>query len=186
MRVQGSVGYVYIIKSSDGYCKVGKALSPEGRLRTLQSGSAHRLHLYHKIETDSYDKCELFFHHILRHYRMQGEWFDLPEYLVEKIRGIASLNLSDMTRDREEAMCGWLPPDKNPRAVSEQKKRQEAEERLKREHQARVEAQRREAQARARDPRYDEKKARAEKKAREDEQIRQHIETLLRNQHPHS
>lgn len=171
MQTQGSAGYVYIIKSGDGYCKVGKALSPEGRLRVLQSGSAHRLHLYHKIETDHYDKCELFFHHILRHYRMQGEWFDLPEYLAEKIRGIASLNLSDMTRECEETMCGWLPPDKNPRTVSEQKKRLEAEERLRRGHQVRAEAQRREAQARAEDPRYDEKKASIEKKVREKEQF---------------
>lgn len=181
MQTQGSVGYVYFIISGDGYCKIGRAVNPENRLRELQMGNAQRLHLSHKIETDNCEKFEAFFHHILRHYRTQGEWFDLPGYLLEKMRSIASLDLGDMTKEREVTICGWLPRDKNPHTVLEQKKRLEAEERRKREVQARAERQRREDQARAEDPRYDEKKARAEKKARENEQMRQLMKTLAEN-----
>jgi len=175
MATQRGVGYVYIIKSSGGYCKVGKSHDPEGRLLALQSGNAYTLHLSHKIESDDYGECETFFHDILRHYRLRpnSEWFDLPEYLVDLIQGIPSLNLSEMTDYRRQTICAWLPRDKDPRTVEEQKERQAAEERL-----------RRGGQVRAADPRNAEKKTRAEKKARENEQIRRLMETLGRDQRP--
>jgi len=108
MATQRGVGYVYIIKSSGGYCKVGKSHDPEGRLLALQSGNAYTLHLSHKIESDDYGECETFFHDILRHYRLRpnSEWFDLPEYLVDLIQGIPSLNLSEMTVDERVGGVG--------------------------------------------------------------------------------
>ena len=113
------IGHVYFITSGDGYCKIGRSTNPASRLSALQSGTAQRLHLHHKIMTDNEAKCETFLHKALRHYRTRGEWFDLPGYILTLIRGIETLNMADMNKDQEETIYSWLPPDKNPRLVEE-------------------------------------------------------------------
>lgn len=118
-RPPAKSGHVYFITSGDGYCKIGRSTNPASRLGALQSGTAQRLHLHHKITTDNEAKCENFLHKALRHYRMRGEWFDLPGYILTLVRKIEALNMTDMNKAQEEVIYSWLPPDKNPRLVQE-------------------------------------------------------------------
>jgi hypothetical protein len=85
---------VYLIASEDsGLIKIGSAANPVTRLRSLQTGSAERLHLVCTLEGSRVEEAEL--HRRFAHLRVRGEWFrpdpvlaaicDVPE-LVSRVR----------------------------------------------------------------------------------------------------
>jgi hypothetical protein len=82
-----SAGYVYVIGPESGPYKIGKAASPEDRLRSLEIGSPVPLRLHFKVESERPVAAEAALHHRYRDRRLRGEWFDFrPEELAEVFR----------------------------------------------------------------------------------------------------
>jgi len=73
--------HLYFIQSNEGCIKIGRSIDPSERLKTLQTGNAHKLRLLLVLEGKGY--MEFILHEKLRRYRLTGEWFRLD--------GLASL-----------------------------------------------------------------------------------------------
>lgn len=74
-------GFVYIITNSawPGYCKIGRAFSPESRLNSYQTGCPHRSYkLRYAAYFPNCHAAEELFHDTLADYRAEGEWFRIP------------------------------------------------------------------------------------------------------------
>ncbi|RYD62476.1 MAG: hypothetical protein EOP83_14485 [Verrucomicrobiaceae bacterium] len=74
------ISFIYVISARpEGPCKIGLSLTPEKRLRQLQTGHPERLHLYHTMEVDTPKVAllEKIIHKTIRYKRTHGEWFDL-------------------------------------------------------------------------------------------------------------
>jgi hypothetical protein len=71
--------FVYVITSSAGLNKVGRSNDPELRLKTLQTGSPHHLHIAHTLAVPSgtADQIEHEAHAILEQHRYNLEWFSV-------------------------------------------------------------------------------------------------------------
>jgi hypothetical protein len=77
-RPTDKTDYVYVIRAlRTNLYKIGKTNDPEGRLQSLQTGSAHRLKLLHVIRADNATAAEEELHRLLHGKRMEGEWFRL-------------------------------------------------------------------------------------------------------------
>lgn len=70
---------IYLIKEQDtNYYKIGITSLPiEKRIKQLQTGNAHHITLIDFYET-KYKKVEQFVHGKFMHFKVKGEWFDLP------------------------------------------------------------------------------------------------------------
>lgn len=69
-------GFVYVIVSCDDSCgpvKIGWALDPAARIRTLQTGTPHQLRLINVVPGDR--RAEAAIHAQLADDRVRGEWF---------------------------------------------------------------------------------------------------------------
>lgn len=67
---------IYVIRSEGGPLKIGVAKNPKGRLASLQTASASKLHLSFVTDlTEDATAIESAAHHILRLKRLNGEWF---------------------------------------------------------------------------------------------------------------
>lgn len=72
--------YLYVIAESEkGPTKLGWSVTPQKRLKQLQTGAAGRLTLYHSEEvTQEHARTlERYLHRLNAHHRVGGEWFDL-------------------------------------------------------------------------------------------------------------
>lgn len=75
--------YVYLI--SDGqHIKIGKSQDPHQRVKTLQTGNAKPLRLLSWSPGGT--KEEALLHSEFASFRVRGEWFDLPDPVVESVR----------------------------------------------------------------------------------------------------
>lgn len=70
--------YLYCISTDQGLCKFGYSQDPQGRLRSLQTGSADPLFLVETVavpEAGSARHFERSLHAEFSHLRVRGEWF---------------------------------------------------------------------------------------------------------------
>jgi len=74
---------VYVIEHELGLYKIGIAMKPEQRLRELQVGSAFTLTLRQTENPVDAKRVEEFLHEKLSRYHFRGEWFDLPEQMLD-------------------------------------------------------------------------------------------------------
>lgn len=88
--------------------KVGWAASPEDRLKQLQTGSPHKLHIAWQIDVPRY--AETAAHRELSHFRLDGEWFGvspsaafgaLQEALIYNVKSMEPANLLIMPGAKE-------------------------------------------------------------------------------------
>ncbi|NHF68429.1 GIY-YIG nuclease family protein [Xanthomonas hortorum] len=70
-------GYVYLIKSSTGYCKIGSSRSVSNRLRQLQCANPEPLTLLHQFASANAQQDELSLHARFAEKRVRNEWFAL-------------------------------------------------------------------------------------------------------------
>lgn len=82
MSIRTKPCYVYVIGRQAGanVCKVGISDNPEKRLRSLQSGSPHRLYIQDTLRLDSRADAiavEAKAHEMMSPARMSGEWFSV-------------------------------------------------------------------------------------------------------------
>ena len=87
---KSSKGFVYLIKCNEWY-KIGKAKNVNSRLSGLQTGSPYLLELLHAIHCKDYSRAESYLHNVFADRRGLGEWFELTENDIEKIKAIKTL-----------------------------------------------------------------------------------------------
>lgn len=72
--------YVISARPDTGPCKIGVTLSPEKRVKQLQTGHAEKLQIIHTEPIGDSDRAKAFeklVHRQIAHYRCQGEWFSI-------------------------------------------------------------------------------------------------------------
>ena len=85
-------GFVYIIKSSEGYYKIGKSIDKETRIGTLEVKLPFEIDVEHTIESDDYTLAEKTLHNEYEKKRVRGEWFSLSKKDLMFIKKIKNMN----------------------------------------------------------------------------------------------
>jgi len=80
------VGYVYILRSSSGYYKIGRTKNPDDRLKTFSVKLPFEVEYEHVIATDDMVELEKAFHMLFEKKRVEGEWFDLNAEDIEILK----------------------------------------------------------------------------------------------------
>lgn len=101
MKLQRVTGFVYILKSGDHY-KIGNAIDPVRRLKSLQAAWPEPMEIVHKIESDRYKYIERDLHRRFAGKRVRGEWFALSDEDLAYIRGLnaGGCNPDAATKDK--------------------------------------------------------------------------------------
>lgn len=79
---------MYILKSKDGFFKIGKTSSPASRIKFLNIQLPHPAEVVHVISTDDMSIMEKWLHNRFASKRSNGEWFRLCDEDVEFIKSI--------------------------------------------------------------------------------------------------
>lgn len=79
-------GYVYLIKADNGLVKIGKTKNIEKRWNHFTTKLPYKLELLFYIDTEDMTGLELELHEQYRKYRKRGEWFELTERHINKIK----------------------------------------------------------------------------------------------------
>jgi hypothetical protein len=82
-------GFVYLLKSSEGYYKIGKTKDPKNRMKTFGLKLPMHVEYICLIESDDMGELETMLHIDYQSKRINGEWFDLTPEDVEYIKGLA-------------------------------------------------------------------------------------------------
>lgn len=92
----GVPGYVYLLKASNGYFKIGRAFDVNKRLKGHKRMYPLQIDVLHTVYSMDMVKAE---NHLLKRfeeYKMQGEWFLLEPDHVEWICGLTSEELDQV------------------------------------------------------------------------------------------
>lgn len=81
-------GYVYLMHSENGLHKIGASITPESRLKSLQREFPIQIKLVSYFWANDYMDTEADLHEIFKEFHLGNEWFDLPEWAVDYIKGI--------------------------------------------------------------------------------------------------
>lgn len=108
----------YFIKNAiNSYVKIGKSKNPEKRLIQIQSQCNFlKLELFHTIDGDYETKL----HRCFKHFRKEGEWFDIPQLDKEMIENTVSnykIIKPKHTNDNKEMFFGEEIGDKEMRRL---------------------------------------------------------------------
>ena len=80
-------GHVYFLKNpSNGLIKIGRSSQIETRINQLSIELKQPLELIKKIPKEDTHIAERELHELYADYRVHGEWFDLPESEIQKIK----------------------------------------------------------------------------------------------------
>jgi hypothetical protein len=90
-RREGISGYVYLLKSSSGYWKIGKTVDPDNRLQTFSVKLPFEVEYEHLIPCKDHRAAESGLHRRFDAKRVNGEWFDLSPADVTYIKSISFL-----------------------------------------------------------------------------------------------
>ena len=77
-------GFVYFVKNNFGQIKIGWAVDPIERIKTLQTGSAQPLFLIGCIYGTRKDEGNM--HRMFKAYHINGEWFSYDENILQFIK----------------------------------------------------------------------------------------------------
>lgn len=83
-------GYVYLLKSEDGFYKIGRALNVTDRSNLIGTQMPQKIEVVHTFYSADYCGAEKALHDMFREKRINGEWFKLEPADVEHICGCAS------------------------------------------------------------------------------------------------
>lgn len=87
--VKAKPGYVYLLRSENGYYKIGRTQDPQNRVKTFGIQLPFEVEYECLIKTDAMVKLEKQLHDHFAHKRIKGEWFNLSPDDVEYIKGLA-------------------------------------------------------------------------------------------------
>jgi hypothetical protein len=82
---EGVDGHVYILKSGRHY-KIGKAKDVDKRVTQISPKTPLPVELLHSFPCEDVYGTERHLHKVLERYRTNGEWFELPPEIVERLR----------------------------------------------------------------------------------------------------
>lgn len=85
-----SPGYVYLMRAENGLHKIGASITPESRLKSLQRGFPIQIKLVSYFWANDYMDTEANLHETFKEFHLGNEWFDLPEWAVDYIKGLAN------------------------------------------------------------------------------------------------
>jgi len=77
-------GFVYLIKCNE-FVKIGVAVNAQLRIRDMQIGNPYELVLLKSYPSPVPYEDEENLHCILERYRVRGEWFKLPQDIVDML-----------------------------------------------------------------------------------------------------
>lgn len=72
-------GYIYLLKSENGYYKIGKTIQLDTRIKTIMREYPVYIERVHFFKTSQLTKVESFLHSLFSEFRLQGEWFKLEK-----------------------------------------------------------------------------------------------------------
>jgi hypothetical protein len=81
-------GYVYLVRSGTGHCKIGSSKNVATRIRQLQCANPENLVLLHQFPSVNAKEDELGLHKKFAQKRIRNEWFALTYEDIESICGI--------------------------------------------------------------------------------------------------
>jgi len=86
-------GYVYGIRHEHGFIKVGSSHDPMDRCKQLKTATPYNLYLYTTIEIiGDREQVEQHIHSVYDEHRVSGEWFELPDAVVDALGEIDELH----------------------------------------------------------------------------------------------
>lgn len=77
-------GFIYLLQAGSKF-KIGKTTNIQKRIQYLQTGNAEKIVLLKTLYTQYPSQLEKELHGQYRQYRVGGEWFDLPDFVIEQI-----------------------------------------------------------------------------------------------------
>lgn len=82
------VVYLIVAETVDGYkyTKIGRSKNPEKRLDEIQSHCPHSCRVEHTIKTDDASAVEAVLHRDSASVRLEGEWFDLTDHKLDRLK----------------------------------------------------------------------------------------------------
>lgn len=89
---------VYLIEHPLGFYKIGVARFSDKRVKALQTGSPFELTVRSWVTTTEPHEVESDLHDILSEYHVRGEWFELPENIVEWFSPRRALESDELER----------------------------------------------------------------------------------------
>lgn len=96
-------GYVYLIGSPDGYCKIGKTKEVYPRVARISLQLPYPVTLLHAINSDDMTWLERHLHQTFAKERMNGEWFKLRAGDIAIIRALPTFDgLMALTKKRAD------------------------------------------------------------------------------------
>lgn len=84
-------GFVYIIKCHD-LVKIGIAASVESRLSSLQTGNPYTLEVLNSFASREPELDERRLHSRFAKYHVRGEWFRIPDRVLDRLRRLTTLD----------------------------------------------------------------------------------------------
>jgi len=78
-KLKDTFGYVYLIQSTSGYCKIGSSRSVSDRARQLQCANPEPLTLIHQFPSANAQQDEFVLHTRFADKRVRNEWFALTD-----------------------------------------------------------------------------------------------------------
>jgi hypothetical protein len=86
-------GYVYLVGADNGLYKIGRAKNVDDRVNFFGVKLPMKTWLVHSFYSDNYDKAEKQLHEHFAEQRNHGEWFNLSDADVEKIKSLSDGSL---------------------------------------------------------------------------------------------
>jgi Meiotically Up-regulated Gene 113 (MUG113) protein len=90
-------GYIYVIYWH-GYYKIGQAVRPDQRVKDIGNMHPVKPTLVHLIPTDSMNRLEQHLHKWFAGKRVSGEWFNLSNEDIQRIKAVKSYLMDYKTR----------------------------------------------------------------------------------------
>lgn len=84
-KPKDTFGYVYLIQSATGYCKIGSSRSVPNRMRQLQCANPETLTLLHQFPSVNAQHDEVLLHAKFVDRRVRSEWFALTDEEITHI-----------------------------------------------------------------------------------------------------
>jgi hypothetical protein len=105
-------GYVYILRSADGYYKIGRAKDVQARVKSIAAFVPFAVEIVHTIQTDNMVRLERGLHRAYEaaEKRVNGEWFRLSDDDIELLRSLGDELAGESVEDALEVVALLAAP----------------------------------------------------------------------------